>query len=69
MICIKSFVVHFIMILEEDIPRHCNKHTFHKLFPAFSYDIVDRIPDLLRFVYKLFLSTFFFKSGQCVEII
>ena len=55
MICIKHFVIEcavdFIMILEEDFPRQCYYHCFHRLFPAFLYDIIDRIPELLSFVY------------------
>ena len=39
MIRIKVFVteraIDFVMILEEDFPRQCYKHSFHELFPAF----------------------------------
>ena len=69
MISVKSFVteraVDFTTILEEDFPRQCYWHCFHELFPAFQYDIIDKIPELLSFVYihvmyKLFLSMFIF---------
>ena len=74
---INSFVIErafdFITILSEDFPRHRNKHCFHELFPA--YDIIDRIPELLSFVYMsrihyfceflfCFLIIIFFPSGQ-----
>ena len=70
MIYIKRFVIeraiNFITILEEDFPRAC----FHELFPAFQYDIIDRIPELLSFVYMSCLNYFcqclFFRSGQSV---
>ena len=55
MIRIKRFVieraVYLTTSLLEDFPRYCTKHCFHDLFPAFQYDIIDRIPELLRFVY------------------
>ena len=39
MIIIKSFMIEravdLIMILEENFPRKCYKHSFHELFPAF----------------------------------
>ena len=45
MIIVKSFVIEravdLITILEEDFPRQC--YYFHELFPAFQYDITDRI--------------------------
>ena len=55
MISVKSFVIEravdFITILEEDFPRECYEHSFNELFPAFQYDIIDRIPELPSFVY------------------
>ena len=53
MIRIKTFraSVDSITISQEDFPIHCNKHCFHELFPAFQYGIIDRIPELLSFVY------------------
>ena len=53
MIRIKTFraSVDSITISQEDFPIHCNKHCFHGLFPAFQYGIIDRIPELLSFVY------------------
>ena len=52
MISVKSFVIEhavdFITILEEDFPRQ--RYCFHDLFPAFQYDIIDRIPELLSFL-------------------
>ena len=74
MISVKSFVikraVDFITILEEDFPRQCYQHCFHELFPAFQYDIIDRIPELLSFVYMscihYFCQCLFFRSGQSV---
>ena len=70
MISVKSFVIEcavdFITILEEDFPRQY----FHELFPAFQYDITDRIPELLSFVYmsciNYFCQCLFFRSGQSV---
>ena len=73
MIRMKSFVteraVDFITILEEDFPRQC----FHEFFPAFQYDIVARIPELLSFVYMSCINYFcqclfyfIFRSGQSV---
>ena len=61
MISVKSFVIEravdFITILEED-------------FPAFQYDIIDRIPELLSSVYmsciNYFCQCLFFKSGLSV---
>ena len=54
-ICVKCFVIEraldFIRILEEDFPRQCYWHCFHELFPEFKYDIIDRILELLSFVY------------------
>ena len=72
MISVKSFVIEravdFITILEEDFPRECYEHSFNELFPAFQYDITDRIPELLSFVYMscihYFCQCLFFKSGQ-----
>ena len=74
MISVNSFAIEcaidFIMILEEDFPRQCYYHCFHELFPTFQYDIIDRIPKLLSFVYKSCINYFcqclFFKSGQSV---
>ena len=71
MISVKGFVtegaVDFITNLE-DFPRQC--YCFHELFPAFQYDIIDRIPELFSFVYtsciNYFCQCFFFKSGQSV---
>ena len=61
MISVKSFVIEravdFITILEED-------------FPAFQYDIIDRMPELLTFVYmsciNYFCQCLFFRSGKSV---
>ena len=43
--------VDFITILEEGFPRQFYWHRFHELFPAFQYDIIHSIPELLSFVY------------------
>ena len=72
MISVKGFVteraVDFITNLEEDFPRQC--YCFHELFPAFQYDIIDRIPKLVSFVYMscihYFFQCLFFRSGQSV---
>jgi len=68
MIRVKRFVIEhavdFITILEED---------FHELFPAFEHDIIDRIPELLSYVYMSCINYFcqclfyfIFRSGQSV---
>ena len=77
MIRIKRFVIEhavvFITILEEDFPRQCYKHCFHELFPAFQYDIIDRIPELLSFVYMSRINYFcvfiFFNLDSVCQII
>ena len=62
MVHIKSFVIEravdfIITILLEDFPRHRNRHCF-QLFPAFQYDISDRIPELLSSVYMSRINSF-----------
>ena len=70
MISVTERAVDFITILEEGFPRQCYYHCFHELFPAFQYDITDRIPELLSFVYmsriNYFCQCLFFKSGHSV---
>ena len=65
--------VDFITILEEDFPRQCTNTVFTSSFPpAFQYDIIDRIPERLSFVYmnmsciNYFCQCLFFKSAQSV---
>ena len=61
MIRINSFVIErtvdFITTLEEDIARQFYEHCFHELFPAFQYDIIHRIPELISFVYMSRIKT------------
>ena len=57
MIRIKSFsterAVELTTTWKKDFPALCNKHCFHELFPAFSYAVIDRIPEFLSFVFSV----------------
>ena len=77
MIRIKSFVieraVYFITILEEDFPRHCNTVFTISSRVLLEYDIIDRIPELLSFVYMSRINYFcqfkFFNLDRLFETI
>ena len=56
MIRMKSFSTERAVELttwKKDFPALCNKHCFHELFPAFSYAVIDRIPEFLSFVFSV----------------